>query len=282
MEKCVGSYFLKNHQVMPASSFEQDLMDISNCIYEVIRVINGIPLFWEKHIGRLNESLSLQGISWDFSSLLMLQAIEQLATLNNVVNGNIKLLIKARSNHHNEWDYFLYFIPHHYPQPRDYEEGVKVILFQAERANPQIKAANVSLRNIIAEQLELKSAYEALLVDSRGMITEGSRSNVFWVKDQCLYTSPGHRILPGITREAIVQLCKKQDYPLLETEVPLDRLALMDAVFLTGTSPKVLPVKTIEDQVFESASHQMVQDIMKDYDKMIEDYLEQNLTNKWD
>ena len=274
MEKCVGSYFYKNHQLMPASSFEQQLTDISNCIYEVIRVINGIPLFWEQHMHRLNKSIAPKLLSCDFSSSDIMKPFKELATVNNIANGNIKLLIKSSSGHAlNQWDLFLYFIPHQYPKTRDYKEGVKAILFRAERANPNIKATNVDLRSVIAEQLELRFAYEALLVDPMGMITEGSRSNIFWVKDQRLYTAPNNRILPGITREAIVQICMEKNYPLIETEVSLNQLPQMDAVFLTGTSPKVLPVRINEDQVFVSATHPLVQEIMKAYDKMIDNYL---------
>lgn len=283
MERCVGSYFLKNLQLMPASSFEQQLTDISNGIYEVIRVINKIPLFWEEHMHRLNESITLKKLSIDLSPSVILKAIQQLSAVNNIVNGNIKLLIKAGpDDDQNQWDHFLYFIPHQYPRSQDYQEGVKVILFRAERANPNVKAADLNLRSVIAEQLEMRSAYEALLVDPKGIITEGSRSNVFWIKEQRLYTAPRCRILPGITREAIVQLCMEKNYPVLETEVSLDQISKMDAVFLTGTSPKVLPVKIIEDEVFESASHPLVQDIMKAYDKMIDTYLAQNLITKLD
>ena len=282
MEKCIGSYFFKNYQLMPTSSFTEHLTDISNGIYEVIRIINKVPLFWEEHMQRLNESLALKQLPLELSPSRILKAVEQLGTANDIINGNIKLLIISKANNaDNPWDHFLYFTPHHYPQPRDYTEGVKVILFKAERSNPNRKIADVDLRRVIAEQLEKQSAYEALLVDPRGIITEGSRSNVFWIKEHCLYTSPRCRILPGITRQAIVQLCMEKNYPVLEREVSLDQISEMDAAFLTGTSPKVLPIKIIEDKLYQSASHPLVQDIMKAYDKMIDDYLEQYLINKW-
>lgn len=226
MEKCIGSYFFKNYQLMPTSSFTEHLTDISNGIYEVIRIINKVPLFWEEHMQRLNESLALKQLPLELSPSRILKAVEQLGTANDIINGNIKLLIISKANNaDNPWDHFLYFTPHHYPQPRDYTEGVKVILFKAERSNPNIKIADVDLRRVIAEQLEKQSAYEALLVDPRGIITEGSRSNVFWIKEHCLYTSPRCRILPGITRQAIVQLCMEKNYPVLEREVSLDHLS---------------------------------------------------------
>jgi branched-chain amino acid aminotransferase len=105
MEKCIGSYFFKNYQLMPTSSFTEHLTDISNGIYEVIRIINKVPLFWEEHMQRLNESLALKQLPLELSPSRILKAVEQLGTANDIINGNIKLLIISKANNaDNPWD----------------------------------------------------------------------------------------------------------------------------------------------------------------------------------
>ena len=277
MEQCLGSYFLKNGQPLSAACFEQHLGEISDSVYEVIRIIRGVPLFWEKHVDRLYYSASLARIALTLSRQDIAEGIQRLLQFNSTSSGNYKLLIKSLPNNHDiRKDWFLYSIPYRYPGIRDYQQGVTAILFRAERKNPRIKAADLDLRAAIDLELKKHGAYEALLVDAHGYVTEGSRSNVLWVRDGAIYTASSNRILPGVTRDAILKLCSSMGIRVIEQEISLDQLILMEAVFITGTSPKVLPVKQIDNLEFDSASHPVVINIMEGYNRMIDDYCEDN------
>ncbi len=278
MEKCIGTHFFIDDQVLPASCFQEYFEEKGYSIYEVIRIIKGVPLFSEKHINRLYNSTAYSNITFCFSYDYIMKKIYNLAKINGLANGNVKLLLHFSGDKSSpELHLYMYFIPHNYPIKEAYQKGVAVILIRAERTNPNVKVANTNMRSSIDSELKERGAYEALLVDTHGNITEGSRSNVFFVRNKVLLTAGQDRILPGITRDAILEICKMLHYQVIEENVPQEHLHLMDAVFITGTSPKVLPVQRIDDFVFESAKNLVVLDVMRAYNRLIDDYITTNI-----
>ena len=101
-------------------------------------------------------------------------------------------------------------------------------------------------------------------------ITEGSKSNVFFIRKECVMTAPGDKVLKGITREKVISFCNKLNYKLIECPISIDTLPSMEAVFLTGTSPKILPVNRI-DQITYSTGHPMMKNLMAAYDDLIQE-----------
>jgi len=120
------------------------------------------------------------------------------------------------------------------------------------------------------EELKL---YEVLLVDRDGNITEGSRSNVFFVKAEVFYTAPESKVLVGITRQKVIECLRQLNFKLVEKSVSAVEISQFDAAFLTGTSPKVLPVNSIGKQVFNTQTV-VLQKLMKSYDESIATYIE--------
>ena len=77
----------------------------------------------------------------------------------------------------------IYFpIPHAYPTSEDYKQGVPTLTYSAMRENPGVKYINTDLRTRTNRLIKQKQVYEVLLVDKEGYITEGSRSNVFFIR----------------------------------------------------------------------------------------------------
>jgi branched-chain amino acid aminotransferase len=138
-----------------------------------------------------------------------------------------------------------------YPTNEQYETGVKGILYFAERKNPEAKMINHKLRSSIYHKLILEGAYEALLVNENKCITEGSRSNIFFVKNDTLVTAPDNVILNGITRKHILNICTENDIRVIFKCVSLEELPEYDAVLMTGTSPMVLPFYCIDNILFK-------------------------------
>jgi len=126
--------------------------------------------------------------------------------------------------------------------------------------------------NVIAE----KKLFEVLLVDENGYITEGSRSNVFFVKGNVVITPPEDQVLVGITRSNIIQICKKNQIPIREELTHTKDLRIMDALFISGTSLKVLPVNSI-DEIQIRTDNALTQKISKLYDELINKYIEERL-----
>jgi len=95
--------------------------------------------------------------------------------------------------------------------------------------------------------------YEVLLVNRDNLITEGSRSNVFFVKDNVFYTAPASSVLVGVTRKKVIECLYKLEYMLVEEAVISSEIGNYDAVFLTGTSPGILPVQSIGNQIIDTS-----------------------------
>jgi len=112
-----------------------------------------------------------------------------------------------------------------------------------------IKSTNL-LPNILAQtRARARGADEAILVDAEGCVTEASSNSVFWIEQRRVFTTPaGPEILPGITRDFIVEIARDEGIPLLVERVSLERFRRASEIFLAGTTHEVCPVITLDDQ----------------------------------
>ncbi len=109
-------------------------------------------------------------------------------------------------------------------------------------------------------------------MNREGRITEGSRSNVFFVKDGCFVTAPAEEVLPGITRQKVIELLAGSGYALKEHSLSAAELPQVQAAFLTGTSPKILPIRSIGDLTLP-VDNAGVAYLQNEYNKLIDRYL---------
>jgi len=242
--------------------------------YEVIRVINNIPLFLQDHLERLYHSANLfqiQNIP-GFSELR--EKIFGLINEGSRKTGNIKLSFILKT-FDAQPEIELDFIPHFYPSKEKYSTGVKVGILSAERPNPQAKIQHIDIRNRANLLMSKERVFEVILIDQEGNITEGSRSNVFFLKGDELYTSPDKDVLQGITRKKILQICASHEIPVNKIIIPLSSIGNYEGAFLTGSSPKVLPILSISDIHFRP-DLPLIKKIIDLYDKAIDEYIREN------
>ena len=112
------------------------------------------------------------------------------------------------------------------------------------------KVINHKLRSSIYHKLIHESGYEAILVNENNQITEGSRSNIFLLRGDTLVTAPDNFVLRGITRKYILEICSEEGINVEFLCVNADNIKDYDAIFMTGTSPIVLPFYCIDDKFF--------------------------------
>jgi branched-chain amino acid aminotransferase len=95
-----------------------------------------------------------------------------------------------------------------------------------------------------------RSGYdEAILLTDAGTVADGPGENVFVIKNGLISTPPlSTSILPGITRDTIIQLAGDLGYTVVEREIIRPELYLADEVFMTGTAAEVTPLKSVDDQ----------------------------------
>jgi branched-chain amino acid aminotransferase len=216
-------------------------------LYEVLRIMKGCPLFLSDHMDRLVSSVRLQKkkIPIDISDLKRL--IVELVRMERKSEINVKIVFNYKNSTSN---YLIYCIESVYPSRVQYQKGVKGILYTAERKDPESKVINHKLRSSIYNQLIMESAYEAILVNDDNLITEGSRSNIFFVRDGSLVTAPDNLILKGITRKYIIEICKENNIGIDFNCPKASEIKQFEAAFMTGTSPMVLPFASINDVNF--------------------------------
>jgi len=267
---------IKKHYMANGRLISTDDLDIFYSIekppiYEVIRVIDGIPLFLEDHLERMRISGELVGVSINRSDEEIEKDIMKLIEANGVENLNIKLLC---ANIEGEGQVLLaYFIKSFYPPEEYYRDGIHTILFHHERENPNAKVLKSSFKEEVAKKLEENKAFEALLVNNDGYITEGSRSNMFFVKENKIYTAPKGTVLLGITRQHIMEVCKELSIEVVEENIHVDDLDRLEGAFMSGTSVNVLPISTIEDIRLNSVNNHIIRKIAKGYENKMKEYI---------
>lgn len=250
----------------------KDLPENPLQLYEVIRVIDGIPVFLEDHLSRLYNSANLSGVNTLPKQAYIENKILNLITEKNQQIGNIRISFTITGTN-NQSGIELDFIPHAYPAEDKYNSGVKVGLLTADRPNPQAKIQHLAIRNKANLLMSKDKIFEVLLIDHEGNITEGSRSNVFFISNDQLYTSPDEKVLQGITRKKILEICSINKIPIFKKNIPFNDINQFEGAFLTGSSPKVLPISAISELRFNPGLP-IIRKIISLYDKAIEEYLE--------
>lgn len=269
MSEAVGKKFIYRDKIVPVSDFDSTYQLDSPSIYEVLRVENGIPLFWEDHYSRFQKSVELLGYALNFTLEELRSLLILLIQENSFVRNNVKIVV-------NQLDatcpaLYLFGIESHYPPDDLYKRGIETITYQAVRENPNAKVIYAQMRNAINERLQETQCYEALLVNAEAHVTEGSRSNLFFIKDGTVYTAPENEVLIGITRIKVFALCKRYDIPLVEAPILLLQLNQFEAAFISGTSPKLLPIKSIDNIRF-APENPLLRQLIEWYDQEIEAY----------
>jgi branched-chain amino acid aminotransferase len=267
---------LSNEGLIPESSYSGISFHSDQSVYEVIRVIDGVALFLEDHFERLERSMQIQGLKFQMAYPDFKQNIAELVRLNQIMEGNVKFVYSvAEGNVH--WAFS--FIQHNYPIPENYQFGVTTDFLFAERQNPNAKVIQVGIRDLANQMIADRKLYEVLLVDRDGMITEGSRSNVFFVKSDVFYTAPDNLILVGITRIKVFDCLKELGYTIVEEAVSANEIDDFDATFLTGTSPKILPIRSIGKRLFDVQNPAVLR-LMDVYNLKIQNYIRKELTGR--
>jgi branched-chain amino acid aminotransferase len=119
----------------------------------------------------------------------------------------------------------------------------------SESLIPHSKASGQYLNSVLAKIESVKAGYEeAILLDDKGHVCEGTGENVFVVKDGVIHT-PGQAdgILDGINRKSCIQIARDLGYEVVERNIARAELALADEVFLTGTAAELTPMREIDD-----------------------------------
>jgi len=140
------------------------------------------------------------------------------------------------------------------------ENGIRIrkSTFIKNDSHPSMYLAKANgnyINSMLALDEALNKGYdEALLLDSKGNVAEGSGENIFMVKEGVIYTPTLVASLNGITRNTIMTLAKEQGYEVIETTMKIEELYEADEVFFTGSAAEVTPIREIDDNAIGNGS----------------------------
>ena len=254
-----------NGTIIEQEEYTEDL----TAFYEIIRVSNRALMFLEDHIKRLNHSLKMANINEIITINTVRADLAKLFKVDGIKNQNVKFSVSIQNEH---LLCALYYIESIYLNEETYKNGVPVKTKSFERDNPEVKQLTNAMQTI-RKQLALDSVYEYLLVDHEGVVLEGTKTNVFFVKGGQVITAGTHKVLSGITRHHVADLARR-NYDFKESAFTKTNLNQIDAVFLTGTSIGILPVCEVDDINFNSANNPVVLSLMNAYENCKNKYIE--------
>ena len=223
-------------------------------IYEVIKVYNGEFFTANEHIDRFYESADKIRLVIPYTKDKLHKMLHELVEKNNLDTGHVYFQITRGANSRN----------HIFPGPEvkpvftatvkenprpvaNFEKGVKTITLDDIRwLRCDIKSLNLLGAVLAKQEAYEKGAYEAIL-HRDGIVTEGSSSNIFAIKNDTLYTHPANNlILNGITRRVVIECANEIGLTVSETAFTVEEMLEMDELIVTSTTSEVTPIIEVD------------------------------------
>jgi branched-chain amino acid aminotransferase len=259
-----------NGRITPAATAVISVFDhgflYGEGIYETMRTYHRRPFLYDRHMRRLRRSATMIELPLPFSDeelAAQIRDTQALATIDGEVYirvlvtrgiGELTYDPKATPNP----SFVIIVKPQIDPQPEVYESGVRVVIVDVvrnhpESVNPMIKSNNL-MNSALAMQEALRSdAFEGVMRNYRGELTECTTSNLFIVKNKVALTPPLEAgLLPGITREFLLDIGKEIGVDVREQMLRDDDLFGADEAFLTSTTREAVPIVTVNDRTIGS------------------------------
>lgn len=259
-------------------------------VFETLRTYNGRVFKIDEHIERLFHSAKQINLEIPYKKSELKNAINSAIRKNKVREAYIRVTVTRGTG---DIGYASKCIPNliiiakkFIPYPKKiYEKGVSVITYNAERFLPKAKSTNCLHLVMAKNEATKKNSFEAILVDNAGFVTEGTVSNVFFVKylkkkismkkffshdknyrDCRIYTPKGN-ILCGITREVVIEIASRF-IDVEEANIKKGHIPSFDECFLTNTTAEIVPVVKIDDKkIGNGFPGEITKKLMKEFQK---------------
>ncbi|MGM0431531.1 MAG: aminotransferase class IV [Spirochaetota bacterium] len=213
-------------------------------VYESIKVKEGIPLFFEDHVERLFESAARLEMAHSFEEGPLKAAVRRLLQADEVTQATLR--IQLIGGGHPRLFGFLQSLPV-YPTAY-YQQGVSVLSYQGERIEPEVKSNCLLLNYIALREARKRGAFESVLVNRFGQVMEGTRSNIFGLREGKLCT-PLSGVLAGVTRKHILSAAALMGLEIVDEAPDLNALkrGVYEEFFISSTSMGALPVSMVDE-----------------------------------
>ncbi|GAF63788.1 D-alanine aminotransferase [Bacillus sp. TS-2] len=248
-------YVIHNEHIISADDAKVEMNDrgyhFGDGIYEVIRIYNSKPFTMDEHLNRLIESANKLDLNLQITKETLENLINKLVEKNELTDGMVYIQmtrgVSPRNHlyHRTENPILSGFTQELSTQENQtkQKQGISAWVTDDIRwLRCDIKSINL-LGNVMAKREAADHHCQEAILHRDGMITEGSSSNLFLVKDQTLYTHPAtNLILNGITRQIVLKLAESLQFEMIEEAFPKDVIEHADEAFITSTTMEVMPI----------------------------------------
>jgi D-alanine transaminase len=253
-------------------------------VYEVFRIYHGWCWLELEHLARLKRSLAELDFDSHDLTRLMDRAYETIRT-SRVMEGTLYVQITRGVAPRS----------HPFPEPPvppseviivgPYDDGPTARLRKTGVpmiSHPDLrwKRCDIKSTNLLANVLAIESArragaYEAVLFDAEGFVTEATHTSLLWVRAGRVEGTPeGHEILPGMTRQLVLRLIDSLEIPFANARVTLNELKAADELILVATTTEVLPVIELDGEPIGAGKPgPIAQRLHRAYQAAVQDWL---------
>jgi branched-chain amino acid aminotransferase len=231
--------------------------------FEGIRSYNGKMFKAVEHFERLSRSAQVLKIEIKYSIDELIKISNDLLKINNVPDAYIRPLIfkgpeTTRLNGKCSdnimiacWELKNYF------DNEKFNNGIRVTFSEYLKSSKKYMPIDVKISGLYSMNLIVKNSIDtakfddAIMLDEFGFVTECTTSNIFIIKDGILYTPVPDCFLNGITRQAVIEIAKKNNIKFEEKKISKGEILDADEIFITGTAVEVMPITQIDDKIFQ-------------------------------
>jgi branched-chain amino acid aminotransferase len=237
-------------------------------VYETMRTYHGRPFLFDRHMRRLRRSAHMIELPLPFSDEALgaqIRATQDAAKLDGEAYirvlvtrgvGELTYDLKATPNP----SLVIIVKPQVDPPADAYDKGVRVVIVDIVRnhpatVNPMIKSNNLMNSALAMQQALRSNAFEGVMRNYKGELTECTTANLFIVNNNVALTPPLEAgLLPGITREYLFDVGRDVGVEVTETILRDDDLFRADEAFLTSTTRELVPIVTVNDRMIGNGS----------------------------
>jgi branched-chain amino acid aminotransferase len=212
-----------------------------------------------EHMQRLLDSAKIYRIDVDYTRDELVSAVVDVVKNNGVWPCYIRPIIlrgygEAGVNPFNSpTEVYICNYPWGKYLSNDAEKGVDVCVSSWTRLAPNTlpaiakSGANYMNSQLIKMEAIVNGYVEGIALDTNGYVSEGSGENIFIVRNGTLQTAPlGNSVLPGITRDSVMQIARELGIPVVEQVIPREMLYIADEAFFTGTAAEVTAIRSVD------------------------------------
>ena len=157
----------------------------------------------------------------------------------------------------------------------DRKAGLKLITSPWKRPSPdtapcEAKASGPYVICTMSKEFAENKGYnDALMLDYRGYVAEGTGANIFFVKNKEIHTPIPDCFLNGITRQTVIEMVSKNGYKVTEKHIKPEEVSKYDEAFLTGTAAEVTPIRSIDENLFQTGEDTQTFKFMQEFHDLV-------------